>query len=120
MDKHEELIARARVRIQIFADIVAERKRQDELYPNELVLPYVIEPSGGRKTWETIARNACDRAQREGRLTHDHIIDEENAECLAAETRADKRKEAIEAAASLVKMIEQIDREIEAEEADGV
>lgn len=108
-----------RRRLHIFGEIVTERQRQNVLFPNELTLPYVLEPSGGRKTWETIARHACDRAQREGRLTHDHILDEETAECLAAETRADKRKEAVQAAASFVKLIEQIDREIEEEKSRG-
>lgn len=103
------LLSEARYRV--FLDIDAERDRQDALFPNELVLPYELEPSGGRKTWETIARNSCDRAQREGRLKHDHILDEECAELLAATTREEKRKEAVQLAACCVKLVEQLDRE---------
>lgn len=110
------LVLGDRRRSQVLAEVAAERIRQDKLFPLELVLPYITEPAGGRKTWETIARNSCDRAQREGRLTHDHIIDEETSEVLAATSRADKRKEAIQAAACLVKLVEQIDREIAAED----
>lgn len=100
-----------RIRNQIFADIVAERARQDEKFPNELVLPYDLTPSGGRETWMKLAQLACDRAQREGRLTHNHIIDEESAELLNARTREELRTEAIQTAACCVKLVEQLDHE---------
>jgi hypothetical protein len=101
-------------RLRIFDDIVAERARQDEKFPNELVLPYVLDPPGARETYRKIAQGSCDRAQREGRLHHDEIIEEEAAELLDARTREEKRREAVQLAACCVKLIEQIDREEEA------
>lgn len=106
-------------RLRVFLDIGAERDRQDKLFPREMILPYDLDPPAARETYMKIAQHSCDRAQREGRLTHEHIIEEEAAEIFAARTRADKRKEAIQLAACCVKLIEQIDREIEEEARRG-
>lgn len=70
-----------------------------------------------RETWETIARNSCDRAFREGRLTHSHILDEEVAEALTAAakltegtgTMQELRKELIQVAAMCAQWIEALD-----------
>lgn len=93
----------------IYAEIQAERRRQVELYPDSEDLP---DGTGlaGRKTVEIQARNACERATREGRLTHSHVFDEESAEVLAATEEDGLRKELVQSAAVCVKWIASIDR----------
>jgi hypothetical protein len=63
---------------------------------------------GGRRTWLELARNSCDRAAREGRVTFAHALDAASAEVLAETT--DIRKSLVRLAALCVKWIETIDR----------
>lgn len=63
----------------------------------------------GRPTYETIAKNACNRAYREGRLTHAHVFEEECAEVLAAEDPAAIRGELVQVMAVCAKWIADID-----------
>lgn len=63
----------------------------------------------GRNTYTTIARNACDRAEREARLTHAHVFEEEAAEVLSETDTAKLRTELIQVAAVCLKWIEDID-----------
>lgn len=75
-------------------------------------LPDSTDNPAARQTWETIARNSCDRAFREGRLTHSHILDEEVAEALTAAAKGDVkelRKELIQVAAMCAQWIEALD-----------
>ncbi len=97
------------VRQAIFDAIDAERDRQDRLHPGTAQIPDGT-GGGGRKTWEAIARNACDRAHREGRLTHAHVFEEEASEVLAETDPVKLRVELIQTAAICVKWIEEIDR----------
>lgn len=97
------------MREKIFTEISAERERQDAKYPDCISLPDGT-GGGGRKTWESIARHACDRAHREGRLTHAHIFDEEASEVLAETDPAKLRAELVQVAAVAVKWLEDIDR----------
>lgn len=66
---------------------------------------------GGRDTWETIARNSCDRATREGRLTWAHILDEEAAEALAETDKERLYIELTQVAAVAVAWLEKLRRE---------
>lgn len=96
-------------REHIFREIDAERDRQDRLHPGTTQIPDGT-GGGGYDTRETIAKNACDRAHREGRLTHAHVFEEEAAEVLAATDPEKLRKELVQVAAVAVKWIEEIDR----------
>lgn len=64
----------------------------------------------GRKTWEALAKNGCDRAHREGRLTWTDVFDEECAEVMAAENDEDIRAELVQVGAMCLKWIMDIDR----------
>jgi len=99
-------------RLQIFAEIVFERNRQDVIHPNTTQIPDGT-GGGGRKTWETIARQSCDRAQREGRLTFAHVFDEETAEVLAEEDPVKLRAEPVQVGAVVLKWIAELDRRAE-------
>lgn len=48
--------------------------------------------AGGPKHWHAITKNSRERAEREERLTHFHLIDEAAAACLA-EPNPEKLKE---------------------------
>jgi hypothetical protein len=66
---------------------------------------------GGRVTWMTIARNSCDRATREGRLTYAHILDEEAAEVLAETDPVKLRTELMHVMAVCLRWVEELDEE---------
>ena len=83
---------------QIAAEALAEWARAVSIYPQTDLLPDGT-GGGGRQTWEAIARNACDRADREGRCTWAHILDEETAEALAETDPVKLRAELIQVAA---------------------
>lgn len=96
-------------RQHIFDAIDAERDRQDCIHPGTTQIPDGT-GGGGRQTRETIARNACERAQREGLLTHAHVFEEETTEVLAETDPVKLRAELVQVAAVAVKWIEEIDR----------
>lgn len=92
----------------IMVAIAEERARQDEKWGEQ---NHPDGTGGGaRQTWMTIARNSCDRADREGALTWAHILDEESAEALAETDPAKLRNELIQIAAVAVAWIEALDR----------
>ena len=97
-------------RQRIFDEIARERERQTELHPGTDDAPDGTGGSG-RRTWETIARNACDRAAREGRCSFAHVLDEEASEVLAEEDPVKLRSELVQLAAVCVKWVEKLDRE---------
>ncbi len=66
---------------------------------------------GGRNTWCAIARNSCDRATREGRLTWAHILDEEAAEVLAETNKKKLYIELCQTSAVCVAWMEKLRRE---------
>jgi hypothetical protein len=68
----------------------------------------------GRPTYERIAKLACDRAYREGRVTHAHIFEEEAMEVLNATERPKLRKELVQVMAVCEKWIRDLDlRDVE-------
>lgn len=98
----------------IFWETVGELDRALKLHPHSLRLPdNEFTPDGktaeARKTYEKIAKLACERAAREGRLTHAHVFEEECAEALAADTVEERRKELVQVAAMCLKQIWDID-----------
>jgi hypothetical protein len=97
-------------REEIFNDIDAERERQDVLHPTSGDLP---DGTGGsaRDTWMAIAKNACERAAREGTCTFAHVLDEEASEALAETDPVKLRAELIQVAAVCVRWAEKLDRD---------
>lgn len=102
-DEHYEAIA------QINEEIVAERVRQEEKFPDQVDLP---DGTGAEHsaTVAKIARAACDEAHKAGRVTWRHILCEEYAEAVAEVDRVKLRAELIQVAAVCVKWIEWIDK----------
>lgn len=92
----------------LLAEFVAELDRVNAKFPDARRLPDGT-GGGGRKTWDTLARNSCERAQREGRLTHTHVYDKETAEVMAAETVEELRKELVQVGATTIKWLLDID-----------
>jgi hypothetical protein len=93
---------------RFMADVAAERARQREKWPDCERLPDGT-GGAGRPTYATIARNACDRAYREGRLTHSHVFEEEAMEVLDETDPAKLRDELVQVAAVCAKWIADID-----------
>lgn len=96
-------------RTPIFAEVDAERDRQDRIHPGTTRIPDGT-GGGGYETYREITRLSCDRAHREGRLTHAHVFAEEAWEVLAETDPAKLRKELVQVAAVAVKWIEELDR----------
>jgi len=92
----------------IYDEIEAELARALAKYPDCARLPDGT-GGAGRRTYETIARNACERAYREGRITHAHIFEEEAAEVLAEEDPVKLRKELVQVAAMCLKWVRDLD-----------
>lgn len=91
------------------AGVEAEAYRGDALFPGEENLPDGTGGSG-RQTYAVIARDACDHAQRDGRLTFCHILEEEACEALAEEDPVKLRAELVQVAAVAAKWVRAIDR----------
>jgi hypothetical protein len=94
----------------ITRDVVVERVRQIMKFPKEQRgLP---DGTGvqGYKTMAEIAKLSCDRAQREGRLTHAHLLEEEAYEALAEDDPVKLREELVQVAAVAFKWIAELDR----------
>jgi hypothetical protein len=94
---------------KIFEDVRAERAFQRERWPDCESLPDGT-GGGGRATYEAIAKGACERAYREGRLAHAHVFEEEAAEVLAATEEDALDKELNQVIAVAVKWREDIAR----------
>lgn len=99
---------------QFCADIENERYSQEHKHGVDCFdLPDSTDNPEARLTWETIARNACNRAFREGRLTNAHVLDEECAEALTAAARGDVpelKKELVQVAAVCLAWLEAIEK----------
>jgi hypothetical protein len=95
---------------RIAKDILDERLRQADKYPqSESGLPDGT-GGGARATWEAQSKAACDRAEREGRLTFAHIFEEEASEVLNATDPEKLRTELVQVAAICVKWAADLDR----------
>ena len=98
---------------EFIAAVVAERRHQDQKFPDCADLPDSTDNAWARETFERIARNACDRAYREGRCTFAHILDEETAEVLTAAAEGDVASlevELVQVAAVCLRWLEAIAR----------
>ena len=94
--------------IDILAGMADAVRVAEKKWPRSAPLPNGT-GSAGRLTWETMARNACDRAARDGRLAHCHIFDEETAEVMAAEDPKALRAELFDVISVCVRWIADID-----------
>lgn len=88
--------------------VSAERARQVQLWPDCEHLPDGT-GGAGRGTYEGMMKHCCDRAYREGRLTHAHIFEEEVAEVLNATEPGPLREELVQVMAVCAKWIADID-----------
>ncbi len=89
--------------------IVSERRFQVAKWPDCERLP---DGTGGvavREWSMNIAKHACDRAYREGRITHAHVFEEEACEVLAEADPVKLREELVQVAAVCVKWIADLD-----------
>lgn len=103
----------------IIDEIVAERKRQDEKWGVQYLPGIELGLAGqtgasicryyGMRS-ERAAKAACETAIRVGRCTHAHIVIEELAEALSATTPEEMRAELVQTAATVLKWLEDIDR----------
>src|SRR5712675_2039118 len=94
---------------QIAAEALDEWARAADLYPETDSFPDGT-GGGGRQTWETIAKIACDRATRENRCTWAHVLDEETAEALAETDPVKLRAELIQVAAVALHWVWNLDK----------
>lgn len=92
----------------IFEEVHLERERQDKKYPDCVHLPDGT-GGAGRDLLRQLAQALCDRAQRDGKLTHMHILEEEFTEAMAETNQTNLRKELVQIAAVAVKWIEDLD-----------
>lgn len=94
--------------------VATERRSQEQKHGVDCFdIPDSTDNPEARLTWETIARNSCDRAFREGRLTMAHVLDEECAEALTAAARGDTQAlkgELIQTAAVCLAWLEEIEK----------
>lgn len=99
-------------RMRIYAEIDTERRRQEELW-GEQVLP--MNTKDGyvhcRKLLEP-ARASCDVATEEKQLTWFHIAQEEFLEAFSEEQEFLQRDELIQLAAVCVQIVESLDRRL--------
>ena len=109
----EACVKAFRVEVPILKEFMYELRRAEELHPNTSNIPHGVGGSG-RVTYTKIAQASCDRAHKEGRLTHTHVHEEESAESYSAKTRKELRKELVQVGAMTLKWISAIDREVEA------
>lgn len=93
-----QLDEEAAVSLDIAMEALKEWARGRALYPQTDCFPDGT-GGAGRKTYETIAKNACDRADREGRCTWAHVPEEETAEALAETDPIKLRAELIQVSA---------------------
>lgn len=96
------------------AELLVERKRQEEKHGETCFeIPDSTDNVRARETYETIARNSCNRAFKEGRLTNAHILDEEASEALTAAAKGDVeglKKELVQTAAVCLAWLEAIEK----------
>ena len=95
-------------RAMILMEIAKHRVEQDEKHGAQLGVPVVREDISYGIS-ERAQRAACERASREGKMSHMAIILEELAEVVHAKDAAAMREELVQTAACLVKAIEAVD-----------
>jgi hypothetical protein len=93
----------------VLADVGNEREKQHEKW-GEQSLPDGTRNGGMNLVQREQAKNACDRAAREGRCTFAHVITEEFWEVMCEEDTEALRTELVQLAAVAVQWVEAIDR----------
>ena len=93
---------------KILGDAVDALSAAKAKHPRTMPLPNGT-GGGGRMTWMTIARNSCDRAFREGHLTHVEVFDEETAEVMAETDPVKLRAELMDVMATCLRWVEELD-----------
>lgn len=100
-----ELLNELRAYKARFADVVAERARQDKLHPGTFP-----DGTGSRAAAAArILREACDSSTRSGKVTFAHVLAEECAEALEEFDPGCLRVELVQVAAVAVRWIEALD-----------
>jgi hypothetical protein len=94
---------------KVLDDVWEERARQHAKW-GEQNLPDGTRNGGSRLVLREQARNACERAARENRLTYAHVLEEEFYEVLCEEDLDSLRTELVQLAAVAVQWVEAIDR----------
>lgn len=92
-------------------DIVIEADRGAALFPKAVDYPDGTRTGGMNLVQREQAKNACDRATREGVCTFAHVLAEEFWEAMCEEDRDRLRDELVQVAAVALQWIENIDRE---------
>jgi len=92
-------------------DISVEALRASVKYEGTDDLPDGTRNGGSWIVLRAQAKNACDRARREGRLTFAQVLEEEFYEALCEEDRVKLRAELVQVAAVAVRWIAKLDRE---------
>jgi len=94
----------------ILGEVAAEHDRACAKYPDCVSLPDGTGLTGAAKHALAIARHACERAYREGTLTHAHILEEEFWEAMCETDPAKLRAELVQVAAMAAKWVADLDR----------
>lgn len=102
------------------ADISRELARAAKRYPDCVRLPDGVATSHARETYRKMAQAWCDRAYREGILTHADVYEEEVAEVLDARSLAELRKELVQVGAMTLKWLLHVDERLAAGETSTV
>jgi len=95
-------------RESIYAEIDAERERQDKKHGTEMDLPIVLGEDLRLVEHHEYVQRVYDMRERKGLLSHALIMVEEVAELVHARTMSERETEAIQVAACAVKLIEAI------------
>jgi hypothetical protein len=94
---------------RLLSEIASERLQQITNWPDCEHLP---DGTGGvavRQWSMEIAKHACDRAYREGEITHAHVFEEEAMEVLAETDPEKLREELIQVMAVCAKWVKDLD-----------
>lgn len=95
---------------RITQDILREVERAEGKYPGG-DWPDGTRNGGMWLVQREQATNACDRADREGRLTFAHVLEEEFYEALCEEDKTRLRAELVQCGAVIVRWLIKLDRE---------
>lgn len=96
----------------LFEEIGKEVERLSHAGGGEFDHPDGTWEGGMRKYQRVIARDACDRAARQGTLTFAHMFDAKAREVLAEEDKIKLRAVLIDVAVCCVLWIDKLDREV--------
>ena len=95
-------------RESIYAEIDAERERQDKKHGTEMDLPIVLGEDLRLVEYHEYVQRVYDMRERKGLLSHSLTLVEEVSELVHARTMSEREAEAIQVAACAVKLIEAI------------